>query len=131
MKRLLIIVFVVLGVGWAQTYEPSWQTRQEVAEAASFTDGFAFTCGEYATAYAEGAETTDFYMVCVDASNTYWSPEELSDWSDYGLTLWETVEPWTRNERGMLSTIIVRLDRNEMLSIVVMGQQVFYIVMPL
>lgn len=111
----LTILAALLGSALAQTPEQKLtaETRLEIQEAAAFTDGFVIRC-------PEAFEHVEFYVVCVDTSETGWTAAQLRNWSDYGLSHWRVFTAWTREDTYWMLTL-ANFAREEMLMIFVMN----------
>lgn len=126
-KRIITILTLALALGTAlaQAYEPDWNTRIEVQEAAKFTDGIIVPC--------PSGFSTDDYAVCVDVSQTPWDVYDLMNWSDYGLSHWRILQSWERSGTGSNEVYMMGLfhpARGEGILIGVTRHMVFYSVWP-
>ena len=128
MKKFLIVLSVLLiaGLGISQRYSPNPLTLVEINTAANFTDGRVVPCPRA----VEEAFDNETFILCVDASNTNWSQDQLADWSDYGLGGWSVVQAWKRNNDGLLTTARGHPQRGELIGIGVFSHQfVLYLVL--
>lgn len=99
----------------------SFDSYLDIQAAANFTDGYVQTC-------PDGALEARLYGVCVWTGDTGWSPDQLRDFADFGLSAWTVFKAWREDEHGWKLTLIHRT-RNEMLLIGVArdGNSVTYI----